>query len=361
MGIPGSDNRFLSGRSMRNLPLIILSLFSLLLAGCPPRAGQGAANSNAGEGSPQGRVPKRPREAPPPPPTVNVPLDLSLSAAADRELTEALRATDPILRVHALEAIRQSGAVNHASDILASLNDHEPRVRFAAALAAGELELQEAHKPLLALAEDPSENVRVAVRFALHRIGDTHLSHDLEKMATDGNPLVRGNTAMVLGLLGESSALPLLHVLRSDVNPAVRQNASEAMWRLGDEDGMRDLIGLTLSKFHDDQAIGYMGLAWPGNTRIRQHVRAGLAGEEGPEIALIAARAMGLLGSDEGYVVAENGAKSSESRQRVLAALAFGAIGRSDAQSFLKKLLSDSEPDVRIAAAAAILQLKPPS
>jgi HEAT repeat protein len=336
---------------MRQAFLVIFSLFVLTLAGCPPRPGD--------DGSMQGRMPKAPREAPPPPPLVSVALDPALAAAADRELTQELGATDPILRVHALEAIRQSGATQHSKDILLALNDHEARVRFAAALAAGELRLSEAHEPLLALADDVSENVRVAVRFALHRLGDKHLSHDLEKMAADSNPLVRGNTAMVLGLLGEPSALPLLRVLRQDSNPAVRQNASEAMWRLRDEDGMKDLIGLTLSSFHDDQAIGYMGLAWPRDTRVRQHVRAGLAGEEGPEIALIAARAMGLLGRDEGYVIAENGAKSSDSRQRVLAALAFGAIGRCDAQTILKKLLSDSEPDVRIAAAAAILQLKP--
>jgi HEAT repeat protein len=188
-----------------------------------------------------------------------------------------------------------------------------------------------------------------------------HLSHDLEHMATDSNPLVKGNTAMVLGLLGDKSALPILRVLRVDREPAVRQNAAEAMWRLGDEEGMEDLIGLTLSRFPDDQAFGYLGLAAPRNTRIKPHVRTGLAGDQSwPEVSLVAARAMGMLGSDAGYVVAEKGAESSDLRQRVLAARAFGAIGRSDAQDILRKLLADADPDVRIAAATAILQLKPP-
>jgi HEAT repeat protein len=288
-------------------------------------------------------------------------LDPALAAAADRELTQALSASDPILRVHALEGIRDSSASRHQHDILLALKDAERRVRFAGALAAGELRIKEAHEPLLALADDPSENVRVAVRFALHRLGDERLTHDLEGMATDTNPLVRGNTAMVLGLLGEQSALAVLRVLRFDADTAVRQNASEAMWRLGDEDGMTDLVGLTLSKYPDDQLIGYMGLALPRNIRIRQHVRAGLAGTEGwPEIPLVAARAMGMLGSDEGYVIAQKGAANKDPRIRMLAALAFGAIGRSDAQDILRKLLSDSNADVRIAAATAILQLKPP-
>lgn len=342
---------------MRKQRVVILILLTLALAGCPPRPGAGAGN---GEGKPQGRMPNLPHEAPQAPPPSDVPLDPALAAAADRELTQALTATDPILRVHALEGLRQSGATRHTKDFLVALNDHEARVRFAAAIAVGELRLQEAHEALLAIADDPSENVRVAVRFALHRIGDKRLSHDLEKMAVDANPLVRGNTALVLGLLGEPSALALLRVLRTDSNPAVRQNASEAMWRLGDEDGMRDLIGLTVSRYSDDEAFGYMALAWPRNTRIRQHVRAGLASEDWPEVSLIAARAMGLLGSDEGYVIAKKGAANADSRQRVLAAWAFGAIGRSDAQDILRKLLADPEPDVRIAAATAILQLKPP-
>ena len=44
----------------------------------------------------------------------------------------------------------------------------------------------------------------------------------------------------------------------------------------------------------------------------------------------------------------------------MLAALALGAIGRTDAQETLKSLLHDkASADVRLAAAQAILQLKP--
>jgi HEAT repeat protein len=74
-------------------------------------------------------------------------------------------------------------------------------------------------------------------------------------------------------------------------------------------------------------------------------------------VSLVAARAMGMLGSGAGYGVAMKGAKSVDPRQRHLAALAFGAIGRADAQPFLAPLLKDPESDVRLAAATAILQL----
>ena len=82
------------------------------------------------------------------------------------ELSQALHNIDPILRAHALEGIRQSNSTAHQPEILLALHDADARVRFAAALTAGELRLKEAHEALLAIADDPSENVRVAVRFA---------------------------------------------------------------------------------------------------------------------------------------------------------------------------------------------------
>ncbi len=72
----------------------------------------------------------------------------------------------------------------------------------------------------------------------------------------------------------------------------------------------------------------------------------------------MAARVVGQLKSDEGYGVAMEYYDSKDARQRALAALAFGDIGRMDAQEYLEKLLKDNDPDVRIAAATALLQLK---
>jgi hypothetical protein len=50
-------------------------------------------------------------------------------------------------------------------------------------------------------------------------------------------------------------------------------------------------------------------------------------------------------------------AKSNDPRQRALAALAMGAIGRSDLQPYLAPLLKDSDTYVKICAASGILQL----
>jgi HEAT repeat protein len=64
-----------------------------------------------------------------------------------------------------------------------------------------------------------------------------------------------------------------------------------------------------------------------------------------------------MLGSDRGYQVARDALSSREARQRLMAAMALGAIGRSDAQPALAKLLSDDSPQVRLGAAAALLMI----
>jgi HEAT repeat protein len=100
-----------------------------------------------------------------------------------------------------------------------------------------------------------------------------------------------------------------------------------------------------------------MALAGPRDARVAEHIRPALTSDY-TEVALVAARALGQLGSDDGYAVALKAARGSDERQRALAALALGAIGRADAQDTLAALLKDPNPDVRVAAAAALLQVR---
>lgn len=287
----------------------------------------------------------------------NVPIDPALRSSAERELEGDFQSNDPEVRSHALEAMWK-GKAAQPGVVLKALDDPDPLVRYSGCLAAGQMKLKEAHEPLLRLVDDHDPAVRVVARYALHRIGDYRYSHNLEKLSRDPQPQVRGTTAMVLGMLGDPSALKVLKPMRTDHHPAVRQQASAAMWQLGSQKGMDDLISWSISRFPDDRMMAFIGLAEPRNRSIIQHVRNGLVSEYS-QVALTAARAMGMLGSDEGYGVAEKGAKSVDPAERIEAALAFGAIGRSDAQDVLKKLLSDSDTNVRIAAAEAILELKP--
>src|SRR5688500_233967 len=173
-----------------------------LIAGCGPPGARGpqprrgySAEQAFGNGRP----------APPkPPPVRQVPPDAKLRSAARQELAAAAKAPQGQLRAHAIEGARRAYPVlgaDAARDIVAGLGDAEPVVRFAAALAAGELKLQDARQPLEGMVDDRDLRVQVAVRFALHRLGDDSRTHDLEQFAVDhvpGHDSVRVAVATVL-------------------------------------------------------------------------------------------------------------------------------------------------------------------
>jgi HEAT repeat protein len=291
-----------------------------------------------------------------------MPLDPALREAARKELTAEAASQDPILRVHAIEAERESIGADATGDYLRALNDSAPVVRYAGAMVVGELQLKVARGTLRGMVEDHNPFVRIGVRFALHRLGDYSYSHDFEYLARDNDPHVRGMTAMALGRMGDDSAVKILTVLRRDPNPAVRQQASEGLWRLGEMMGAEDLAGLVESHYRDDQMIAILGLASRHDASVSEHIRPELTSPD-MDVRLVAARGMAMLGGgpyDIGYPIAMDGARETDPKLRVLAALALGAIGRTDEQPVLSLLLNDKDPDVRIAAAAAILQLTPP-
>lgn len=330
------------------LPLVG-AFFACVAVGCQP------AQKDTGS---QTRFTGEVRQIPAPPPAKPEAVDPATKALARKQITAAAHAKEPIVRAHAIEAIRQSGGAEGAAEVVWALADPEPVVRYAATLAAGEMRLTDAHPQLLKMLEDPSTTVQVGVRFALHRLGDTRRSHDLESFARDRDVVVRADTAMVLGLLGDPSGLNILRDMQFDRDAFVRLQVFEAMWRLGSTEAREQLVAATFSNYVDDQAVAYLALARPRDRSVLPHIRPGLASRY-DQIALIAARAAGMLGSDAGYSLASAAASvSNDPQQRTLAAFALGAIGRTDAQPVLAKLLEDVDPDVRVAAASAILQLQ---
>jgi HEAT repeat protein len=273
-------------------------------------------------------------------------------------LIELVANPEPRVRAHAIEAMVLGMRGQAEPQIVAALGDSASLVRFAAAMAAGELKLESAREPLLDLVNDANPSVQVAAKFALHRLGDASRSHDLEVAIRSPEARVRGDTAIALGRLGEPTALPLLRSLHSDPDPAIRLQAAEARWVLADEQAAAVLITGTVSVHPDDQIMSVLALAMPRDRRVMEHVRSRLASEY-VEVALAAARALGMLGSDEGYGLAVREMASEDPRRRLLAALALGAIGRADSQELLAKGLDDTDSHVRLSAAGAILQLKP--
>src|SRR5579872_2418621 len=69
-----------------------------------------------------GQMPGLPKLPPAYPAAKDVPLDPTLQDAAHKELETDLHASDPEVRAHALEAVRNTGGTRHVNDILAALS-----------------------------------------------------------------------------------------------------------------------------------------------------------------------------------------------------------------------------------------------
>ena len=338
------------------LSLASLVLCVAMLVGCG--GGGGGAHASGDGGKLPRRVMKPPKAPPAVPARVETPINQQLQADAKAELVRGAESSMPLVRAHAIELMREANLDDAGPHVMRGLEDDANVVRFAAAMAAGELRVAEAHDKLRKLAlEDKDTSIQIAARFALHKLGDTSLSHDLEITARSDDPRTRGDTAMVVGLLNEKSGLNILRAMRNDPDISVRLQVAEAMWRLGDRDGLNMLVVGTVSGYPDDQIICVLALAQPKDVRVAPHLHGKLMSEY-PEVALAATRALGMVGSDAGYVIAQRAAKTTDPRQKAMAAMALGQIGRSDAQEILAPMLKDPNPPVKLAAATAILQLK---
>ena len=227
--------------SSHHLPrLLCLTVAAALLVPC-----LGGCGGKGGRDR-EVRLNQPPKPPPPVPPRIDVPADQGLRDLAWQELSTAKGSPNPVIRAHALEGMKDSVGANAGDAIISGLNDDAAIVRFAAAMAAGELKLSGARKQLLALVDDVDASVRVATRFALHRLGDVSRSHDLETTAQDPVPETRGNTALVLGLLGEPSAVNVLIPMLADPNPGVRLQVAEAV--VPDGLGAPVLVGVGIKK-----------------------------------------------------------------------------------------------------------------
>ena len=353
-------NRFMPDRRPLALSLLAVALaVALALSGCGP------------DNVPAGYAPGKPK----PPAGYHLaramPIDAALQASARLQLAMAVGSPDEVVRAHALEVMADAAPADARSLVVPRLADSSMLVRKAAAMSAGRLKLSAAHDPLLRMAvyappsdpNDPNQQtyayqVRMAAVFALHELGDTRHSHELELAAVDPRPQIRGDAALIFELIGDTSAKPMLvQMLKHDKSQNVRLQAAEALWKMDDEAGENFLIPATLSGYQSDNMIALLALAGPRDQRALGHIQGFLSYEDNPAVALVAARAAGRLKCDWGVGVAEIAAAKGDPMQRSLAALALGDIGRPDDQPVLRKLLDDQQPDVRVTAAAALLEI----
>jgi HEAT repeat protein len=100
-------------------------------------------------------------------------------------ITAAYASDEDQMRISAVFAMGRTADVMWASQVLAELENREPEMRFEAARAAGELELEDAGPELFKLTDDPDQQVREAAIWGLGQVGGEfareHLNQLLEE------------------------------------------------------------------------------------------------------------------------------------------------------------------------------------
>lgn len=295
---------------------------------------------------------------------------MSEKELADRSRTLLVAFThhdSPLLRSHAIEALAETRQIAAANAVLEGLNDSYWGVRFAAAMAVMDLRYAPA-KPLLdKRLTDPDKSVQAAAAGALHVLGDKRHSALLAQLLFDKNVVVRRNAATVLGRMGDAGAVKLLKPAIHDKDMSVRLQVLEAMALLGYNRATQLMLASYCRSVFDDECI----LAMMTLARVRCMDAVEPLGyifeqSRAPDrfgMRLVAARALAMLDDYRGRDAALTGLRYYSGRLgkastiRTLAAMALGEMEDRTLLGPLEKTLADNDPDVQIAAAAAILKI----
>lgn len=322
-------------------------------------------------------------------------------------IIDASRGEDPYLRANAIEAMqaRPDRALPLAQ---LGLRDDEPVVQFSALVTIGRLRLhaasdsvkehlqanlarqqqlqhlytqqqatlsaQQRQRMLRQLIE--LRSVQAAAIFALSMCGSEVDLSPLASMMGDDHPAVRSNVAMLLGWLGDDSAVPMMREMSvrpmRQANPVqqavVRVQIAEALATLGDQDSLTAIRAAAYSMYDEVRVLSVQTLGRLGDRSMQPALKAMLdkqLPEQAPELNLAAAASLAQLGDYAGLPTLIRGANSrtiqfqgrtaDAATIRVQAAAGLAAVPAPQAAQTLINLLDDPSKQVRLAAAAAIL------
>ena len=248
------------------------------------------------------------------------------------------------------------------------LKDEFVPVRFAAAVAIGDIGYSQARGNIIQLLKDDNENAKIAAAYAAYKLGSAGGLAIIHASLKSKDQSARANAAFLLGKSGESPkrALPLLYETMRDEtsDEKVILSSIEAIARLGDEKIYQKLWAMLISAYADDRVCGIRAMGVLGTSQARDSLSTMLK-DDLTEVRLVAAEQLGNLGDIAGEKVVVDAltkdaanAQDQEAKARIqtLAALAIGQIRTPTLKKFLPELLKSEFPPARLAAAKAVLQ-----
>jgi HEAT repeat protein len=271
-----------------------------------------------------------------------------------------------MVRANAIEVVAAARQVRLMPKVQRLLRDDFVPVRFASALAVGDMEYNLAESSLRQLLEDEDQNVKIAAAYALTRIGASQGLEAICQAITSSDQNVRANAALLLGKSGDKSSLKWLWwtLQHKDSDYKARFNAAEAIARLGDERIYPKLWSMLISAYADGRVVGVRAMGALGTAEAKNALIT-MLDDDILEVRLAAAEQLGTHGDTSGEPVVLDVFEKNQTagfdkenleRINVLTAIAIGEVGSASLTKFLPRLLENESEFVRIAAAKAVLR-----
>lgn len=299
-------------------------------------------------------------------------IDLLLKASTDE---------NPFLRANAIEAMQVMPA--RALPLCQKgFSDPAPVVRYTSLVTAGKLKLRSLVGAIRPLVKDKDPSVRAAALYSLHTLGAEINISPMAGLLRHEDPRVRANVALLLGLLGDASASEMLKSAAaapmpkaSAVQAAVtRIQIAEAIAKLGDNTVLNALRAGAYSPYGEVRVVAINAMGEIKDQRMKAALRERMANPdlqvketEDPavreqaelmslSVKLAAAGALARMNDPIGKQVVLDGLKNPFPSLRAQAAHALIHFNGPDTMDALQQMLNDESMQVRVTAAAGILQ-----
>ena len=264
-------------------------------------------------------------------------------------LGQALASPSAKLKIVAIEAVEAAELQSLADQVGERMGDDDDRVAATAAVAVLHGFPQAPQVASQMLHSENAEARRIAIDGIGKKVGAL-AAVDLAKALGDSDPRVRRAAARWVGQLKIKDAADVLaRRLRSDPDEAVRAAAATALARLATGD-----LAADAKQALADKALAVRLAAIDLVVAAKQtQLLAGLA--EDPDPMLATEAAIALKRSDlAARALARAAASDSWTTRAGAANTAIRALGETDGQALVVKLLADKELEVRLAAARAL-------
>jgi HEAT repeat protein len=291
----------------------------------------------------------------------------TLQSQAMMIISQSLSDNDPLLRIRAIEVVARTKNINLMHRVQPLLKDENSPVRFAAALAVGDLKYSPAKTDLNPLLKDKDTNVIIAASYAMTKLGSNYIEA-IRAGVNNDNQTVRANATLLLGKTGDKSSISLLKQLMLDTNAEdiVNFQAAESIAMLGDQTIYSKLWTMLISAYADIRVMGIESMGYLGSKQAEDAITTVLD-DNVLEVRLVAAEQLGKLGNKTGEMIIQDVFnkklttsldKQSTERVYILTAWAIGQIDTKAVTGYLPGLMKNESKFVRLAAAGAFLQSK---